>query len=165
METCTAVLLVGVMTVSTVSTTAFAASNECQKNAVREVAAAIITETANSEISEETARKTAQEIIEGDYDFSGLDNNERGLSAAVKTALKFIKNNWSKIVNVLKKYGVVVGEGKGVIAYIDQILNGVINVSDSIDEAIYTVVDFVAPGLDRNVKKIIANAIRLVIPL
>lgn len=162
----TAALLAGVMTFSTMSTTALAASNAPQKEALKVATATIVTEAASGDISEETAKKIAQEIIAGSYDYSGLESYERGaLSTGVKTVLKFIKNNWPKVAKILKKYGIVVAKGKGVTQFINQLLNGVIGVSNSIDEAIYAVVDFVAPNLSSNTKKIIANAIRLISPV
>ena len=64
-----------------------------------------------ADISIETARKIAEEIINSEYDYSGLEQQERGaLSTGVKTVLKFIKNNLPKVLNILKKYGGIVVE-------------------------------------------------------
>lgn len=157
-----AAFLVCVMAVTNIPVTAFAAENTALKAVTAE---AVVKAIGNENISIETAHKIAQEIINGDYDYTNLDQGEKGLGTAVKTVLKFIKNNWSKVASILKKYGVILAEGKGVVEFIDQLLDGVIEVSDSIDAAIYAVVDFVAPDLDEDVKQVIANAIRLICPI
>ncbi len=162
---CTAGTLAGIMMTTVVSTTAFAAETPV-KDDVQATVAAVVSSSLNENISVETANKIAQEILNETYDYSGLESQERNaLSKGVKTVLKFIKNNWPKVVKILKKYGVKAAESKGVIQFIDDLLDGVIEVSDSIDAAIYAVVDFVAPGLSENTKQIIANAIRLVSPV
>lgn len=161
----TAGLLATVMMISGISTTVLAAE-PTKEGTTEAIVTAIVSETLNKNINEETARQIAKEIINGKYDYSGVSQSERSaLSSSIKTVLKFIKNNWSKIAPILKKYGIKAAQGKGVVQFIDNLLNGVIEVSNSIDNAIYTVVDFIAPGLDSNVKQIITNAIRLISPV
>lgn len=162
----TAALLTGTIFMSTLSTTAFAAEPTNEQMLTESVILSTLQDDANIEISDEVAEKIANEIMNENYDYSGFEIQERGaVSTGVKTALKFIKSNWPKVAKILKKYGVKVAEGKAVTQYIDNILNGVIEVSDSIDDAIYSVVDFVAPGLNSNVKRVIANTIRLFCPV
>lgn len=162
----TATLLTGTILMSTLSTTAFAAEPTNEQMLTQSAILSTLQDNVNIEISDEVAEKIANEIMNENYDYSGFEIQERGaVSTGVKTALKFIKSNWPKVVKILKKYGVKVAKGKAVTQYIDNILNGVIEVSDSIDNAIYSVVDFVAPGLNSNVKRVIANAIRLICPV
>lgn len=159
----TAILLTGVMTFSTISTPL--ASNIRQDLPKTTAFSTIIAES-NENISEETAKKIAEEIISESYNYDGLDIEEQStLSSGVKTVLKFIKNNWPKISKILKKYGVVSAKGKSVTTFINQLLSGVVSVDNSINGAIYAVVNFVAPGLSKSTKKIITNAIRLASPL
>lgn len=166
----TSALLAGIMMISSISTTTFASSQPINEHSLKIATAALVTETANDEITESTANKIAQEIINGQYEYASSDIDEysvatKGLSKGAKTVLKFIKNNWPKIEKVLKKYGVTATKGKATIGFINQLLDGVIAVDDGIDNVIYAVVDFVAPNLNPDTKKIIANAIRLISPV
>ncbi len=162
----TATLLTGTILMSTLSTTAFAAEPVKKQTLSQAVVLSTLQDNTNAGISDEVAGKIANEIMKENYDYSGFEVQERGaVSTGVKAALKFIKSNWPKVAKILQKYGVKVAKGKAVTQYIDNILNGVIEVSDSIDDAIYSVVDFVAPGLNSNVKRVIANAIRLICPV
>lgn len=157
-----ATLLVGTMAIANTPATAFAADTAT----VKEITATTVTEAiSNNNISVKTAHKIAEEIINSNYDYINLEQEERAVSSAIKTVLKFIKNNWSKVAAILKKYGVIIAQGKSVTEFVDQLLDGVIEVSDSIDAAIYTIVDFVAPDLNENVKQVITNAIRLICPV
>lgn len=158
------------MMISSISTTTFASSQPINEHSLKIATAALVTETANDGITESTANKIAQEIINGQYEYASSDIDEysvatKGLSKGAKTVLKFIKNNWPKIEKVLKKYGVTATKGKAAIGFINQLLDGVIAVDDGIDNVIYVVVDFVAPNLNPDIKKIIANAIRLISPV
>ena len=144
---------------------------ELNRNQVERTSSAVtdMAESANSTITVEVAEQIAQEIMHADYDYSGFEIQSRGAvsvgAKAVKTVLKFIKQNWSKISKILEKYGVKWAKGIGGIAVIDQFLKGTISISDNIDEAIYTVVDRLAPDLNPTVKRIVANAIRFACPI
>lgn len=124
---------------------------------------AIVHSSDLNNISEETAQKIAQDIINEQYDTVYAPDSVA--STAVIATLKALKRYWPKIVKVLKKYGVKVAVGKSASSFVDQVLDGVIDVDESIDGVIYGFVDYLAPNANSNVKHIIANAIRLVLPV
>ncbi|PXV86221.1 hypothetical protein C8E03_1135 [Lachnotalea glycerini] len=137
--------------------------------------------TSKNVISDETAKKIAIELItefgtiDTFYLYNNIESKEiitfnsntkgKAISTGVKTVIKFLKKNATKIEKILKKYGVTLATGKGISSAVDQLLDGVISVDDSIDSAIYAVVDFVIPDASNSTKKIISNAIRLVCPI
>lgn len=150
-----ATTLAGVLMISSPVTT-FAATPEKET---------IIVSSDSDSISEETAQKIAQEILNARYNYDTEYTTNGVGSTAVKTALKFLKKNSSKITKILKKYGVTVAEGKGVSSVVDDILDGVIEVDDSIDSVVYVVVDNLIPSASDDTKQVIANAIRLILPV
>lgn len=165
----TATLLAGSIFISALSTTAFAAELNRNQIGRSSSAATAMADSANSKITIEIADQIAQEIMHADYDYRGFETQDRGVvsvgAKGVKIALKFIKQNWSKIAKIAEKYGIKWGKGKVAMTYIDQVLKGAISISDNIDDAIYSVVDHVAPDLHPTVKRIIANAIRFACPV
>lgn len=149
-----ATALAGVLMISG-SVTALAAAPEKE---------AIISSNYGS-LSEDTAQKVAQEILHAEYDYDSEYTTDSIGSTTVKTALKFLKKNSAKITKILKKYGVTVAKGKGVSSIVDDILDGVIEVDDSVDSVVYAVVDNIIPNARENTKQVIANAIRLILPV
>lgn len=166
----TASLLAGIIMIGSLSTTAFASSLPINEHSLIISTRLLTSEVSNSEISEEALNKMVQEILNEKYDYSTSRITTRsivtrGLSKGTKTALLFIRKNLPKIQNIIKTYTGVAIKTKATTQYIDQILNGVVAIDDSIDGAIYAVVDWVAPELNPQIKRIIANAIRLISPV
>lgn len=144
----TAIVVMGTMMATGISTTAFAASEEYYRN--NNDALVVETNIYSDTVQQDTSNVQERSVI----------------SSTVKSALTFLRNNASKVEAVLKKYGITLAEGKGVVAVIDDILDGVIEVSDSIDAVIYTIVDTLAPdSFEEGTKQIIANVIRLLLPV
>lgn len=102
----TATLLAGSIFISALSTTAFAA--ELNRNQIGRAssAATAMADSANSKITIEIADQIAQEIMHADYDYRGFETQDRGVvsvgAKGVKIALKFIKQNWSKMQKLRK---------------------------------------------------------------
>lgn len=163
----TAGMLAGVMSISALSTTAFAAENNPSERVARAVTVAIASEQ-GYDLTDVQIRTLAEELSKIEWDTSGINLDEpetRGAAGKlIKQAAKLIKKNLPKIQKALKKIGIKIQLGKGFTAWLDDILNGVIEVDESIDDFIYTVVDKIAPGLSGNTKKIVANIIRAVLP-
>ena len=94
------------------------------------------------------------------------ESKERGIAATtIKVAAKWMKKNSSKIANVLKKYLKINISSKSITTAIDVILD----ISGTIDELTYNFVDYICDTFrircpERN-KKIIARALRLIMPI
>lgn len=163
----TASMLVGAISISTFATTAFAAETTMSEKVAQIVTTAISGEQ-GCELTDSQLRILAEEFSKIEWNTSDLNMDTpetRGAaSKLIKQAAKLIKENLPKIINALKKIGIKIEVGKGFTAWLDDILNGVIEVDESIDEFIYTVVDKIAPGLNSNTKQIVANIIRAVLP-
>ena len=148
------------------ATPVFASSDISAKD-VSYIVTSILSEQGSSELTEEQITTLVSELSKIEWDYSGINTDEaqtRGAGKIIKNAAKLIKNNLPKIVKALKKVGIKISVGKGFTKWLDDILNGVIEVDENIDSFIYSVVDKLAPGLSKDTKKIIANVIRMVCP-
>ena len=94
------------------------------------------------------------------------ESKERGIATTtIKVAAKWMKKNSSKIANVLKKYLKINISSKSITTAIDVILD----ISGTIDELTYNFVDYICDTFrircpEKN-KKIIARALRLIMPI
>ena len=157
------------ITATTLGTTTpvFASENNHKQDAAY-ILSTVLSETNSSELSEAQISMLINELSKIEWDYSGIDKSDlqsRGAaSKVIKAAAKLIKNNLPKIVSALKKIGIKISVGKGFTQWLDDILSGVIEIDESIDSFIYTVVDKLAPGLSKDTKQIIANVIRMICP-
>ena len=94
-------------------------------------------------------------------EFKDTDNSivvqERSV---VSVAVKWIKNNATKIANVLKKYAIF----KGGAEFIIEICDAVAGVSATIDELVYNLVDAIFPSWSDNTVARVADVIRVLMP-
>ena len=86
------------------------------------------------------------------------------VSSTIKKVAKWILNNKSKISGIIGKYIVGWTFGKNVTEYLEDIVDGVIEIDESIDEFIYNFVNMILPDMSYRNKKLIANSIRFALP-
>ncbi len=97
--------------------------------------------------------------------YNTIELKERGIaSTTIKIAAKFIKNNASKIAGILKKYFRVNISSKSIMTAVDVIFD----ISGSIDDFLYNFVDYICDTFSircpESNKKLVARALRLIIP-